>query len=147
MQSGIVVQLKDSTDADAEEVAFFVGVQIISDAVHFSIRDRSGTLSPSVTKSDELFNGTSINFTDYQLLRMELADNGTMTTFLNGEALISPLDISSAVADDYFVYGLSVENKGVGARSKWLYIAGAMTNITELTLEPTLDPTECTFAL
>ena len=134
-----MVQLKDATDADAVTINFFVGVQIISDSIHFSIRDRSGTLS--VVKSDELYNGTSINLTDYQLLRMELTNSSTMTTYFNGEALISPLDISSAVADEYFVYSVAAENKGIGARSKWLYLNGATTNITELTSEPTLDPT------
>ena len=139
VQSGIVLQMKDAEDASADDVSLFVGIQIMSDVIRFSVRDRS---TATVWWSDPLIANSTINFTDYQVLRAELADNGTMTTSLNGQALIAPFDASASLAEHYFVYSLALENKGIGAWSKSLYINGEVTNVTELTMEPTLDPTD-----
>ena len=93
VQSGIVFQLKDAEDASADDISLFAGIQIMNDVIRFSVRDRySGTY----TLSDELFNGSTINLTDYQILRVELDDNGNITTSLNGEELLSTVDVSAS---------------------------------------------------
>ena len=92
VQSGIVYQLKDAEDASADDISLFAGIQIMNDVIRFSVRDRySGTY----TLSDELFNGSTINLTDYQVLRVELDDNSNVTTSLNGEEQLSTVDVSA----------------------------------------------------